>query len=885
MANGVAGGTRGASQGGDPWTCRSCAAGYVNMAWRTECRLCKAARPPRGAGTIGEAIDKAKAKAKGKEKVVAKRVRFASDVPAAAAATPAPWAQGAAKQVAEERPSGSGGAGEEVRQALLRHFGPRDGWSATLVQDLGALVLVVDAPPPAKPLAELSLQALLAREAKIKGQVSRAEAALAAVQEEQAVVAVRVAEQADVLQKRRDQLEEVAEAARARKRADLEQHTGPTPMEVGEPVEAEDCLGKVLLKGLEGLEAERERVLLLGEEGGALLAMAAEARSLVEKLAAADARAREAAAAERARAAAAAAERAAAAQEAAPAADGSVDGADGPPGDRKRVGDLDLGPELVGLDAVFDEVGMEAPPLGSRPLAADVVELVSANATAWGSAQSLVEWLHDDEGRLPVVLCLQEHRLKGKQAVARAASWMQARGFSWHGQAALPTGPGPLESSGGVAVATLRPSAAAAAPELPVHRFQACEVNLGFREPCRVISAYFITKIGRAKENIGLLAALHEFEFVGQLESPWVVMGDWNMEPVGVREWAHSAGGALVAPEEPTGGSTVVDFAVVSKVLTGFVDAAEVLLRAPTKDHVPCKVVLRGVGPAAKVQRPLSPAAFPLPLPPPVRPAPLERAFSAWSPGGGQSLKVGCQEWFEAVEAYLIDLHEIAPPSRWKGRAGRLRTQRVETEVAWKQDRKRSVGAACRRWMSFAAACARWRALQEAAPGGRCWAPLRKQREVLMAVELEWPEEGPLAGLARVVGLLSSSSRQLAVQFVQEEARRRWRLDKQRKAAEWRAWARAAATEKGGSAAYRFIKQVAVVPTVVLAGADGDDDPRMPVAGEAAVAALLEAWRPLWVKPSRAGEAAPEDWDIQESVLPPLELEDLERVLGTYREG
>eukprot|EP00959_Pyramimonas_sp_CCMP1952_P389464 8160967-Pyramimonas_sp.AAC.1 len=58
--------------------------------------------------------------------------------------------------------------------------------------------------------------------------------------------------------------------------------------------------------------------------------------------------------------------------------------------------------------------------------------------------------------------------------------------------------------------------------------------------------------------------------------------------------------------------------------------------------------------------------------------------------------------------------------------------------------------------------------------------------------------------------------------------------DKQRRAAEWRAWAQAAATERGGSAAYRFIKQVAVLPTVVHAGADGDDGPRMPVAGEAA---------------------------------------------------
>eukprot|EP00959_Pyramimonas_sp_CCMP1952_P225205 4709415-Pyramimonas_sp.AAC.1 len=80
-----------------------------------------------------------------------------------------------------------------------------------------------------------------------------------------------------------------------------------------------------------------------------------------------------------------------------------------------------------------------------------------------------------------------------------------------------------------------------------------------------------------------------------------------------------------------------------------------------------------------------------------------------------------------------------------------------------------------------------------------------------MAFELEWPEDGPLAGLpvARVMSLLRSSSCQLTAQFVQEEARRRWRLDKQRKAAEWRAWAQAAATEKGGSAAYRFIKQVA----------------------------------------------------------------------------
>ncbi|CAK0797095.1 unnamed protein product, partial [Prorocentrum cordatum] len=802
MANGAAGGARGASQGGDPWTCNACAAGYSNMAWRT----------------------------------------------------------GAAKQAAVEKPSSGGGKDEEVRLALLRHFGPREGWSAALVQDFGALVPEADVPPPAKPLAELSLQALLAREAKVKGQVGRAEAMLAAAKEEQEAAAARVAEQVGVLQKRRDQLEEVAGAVRARKRADLAQHTGPSPMEVGEPEEAGD-LGKALLKSLEGLEAERERVLQLGEDGDALLAMAAEARCLVEKLAAAGARAREAAAAERAR---------------------EVDGAAGPPGDRKRVGDLGLGPELDGLDAFFDEVGMEDE---QQREAVDVVELVSANTTAWGSAQSLVEWLHDGAGRLPEVLCLQEHRLKGKQAVARAAGWMQARGFSWHGQAAMATGPGPLESSGGVAVATLRPSAAVVTPGLPAHRFQVCEVNLGFREPCCIISSYFITKIGRAKENIGLMAALHEY--VGQLESPWLVMGDWNMEPEDVREWARSAGAALVAPGEPTCGSKVFDFAVVSKVLTGFVETVEVLLQAPTKDHVPLKVVLRGVGPAARVQRPPFPAAFPLPLPPPARPAPRERGLSAWSPGGEQPLKVGCQEWFEAVEAYLIDLHEIAPPSRWKGRADGLRAQKVMMEVAWKQDLKRSVGAACRRWMSFAAACSRWRALQEAAPGGRCAAPLRKQRQVLEAFELEWPDDGPLAGLsvARVVGLLSTSSCKLTVQFVQEEARRRWMQDKQRRAAEWRAWAQAAATERGGSAAYRFIKQVAVLPTVVHAGADGDDGPRMPVAGEAAVAALLKAWQPLWIKPSRAGEVAPEDWDIQESVLPPLELEDLERVLGADREG
>ncbi|CAK0889243.1 unnamed protein product, partial [Prorocentrum cordatum] len=767
MANGAAGGARGASQGGDPWTCNACAAGYSKTAWRTVCRLCQAARPPRGAGTIGDAIDKAKkVKAKGKAKAVAKRVRFASDGPgpSAAAATPAPWAQGAAKQAAVEKPSSGGGKDEEVRLALLRHFGPREGWSAALVQDFGALVPEADVPPPAKPLAELSLQALLAGEAKVKGQVGRAEAMLAAAKEEQEAAAARVAEQVGVLQKRRDQLEEVAEAVRARKRADLAQHTGPSPMEVGgEPEETGD-LGKALLKSLEGLEAERERVLQLGEDGDALLAMAAEARCLVEKLAAADARAREAAAAERARAAAAAAERAAAAQEAAPAAAGEVDGAAGSPGDRKRVGDLGLGPELDGLDALFDEVGMEDE---QQREAVDVVELVSANTTAWGPAQSLVEWLHDGVGRLPEVLCLQEHRLKGKQAVARAAGWMQARGFSWHGQAAMATGPGPLESSGGVAVATLRPSAAVVAPGLPAHRFQVCEVNLGFREPCCIISAYFITKIGRAKENIGLMAALHEY--VGQLESPWLVMGDWNMKPEDAREWARSAGAALVAPGEPTCGSKVFDFAVVRKVLTGFVETVEVLLQAPTKDHVPLKVVLRGVGPAARVQRPLFPAAFPLPLPPPARPAPRGRGFSAWGPGGEQPLRVGCQEWFEAVEAYLIDPHEIVPPSRWKGRADGLRAQKVMMEVAWKQDLKRSVGAACRRWVSFAAACSRWRALQEAAPGGRCAAPLRKQRQVLEAFELEWPDDVPLAGLsvARVVGLLGTSSCKLTVQFAQ----------------------------------------------------------------------------------------------------------------------
>ncbi|CAK0826850.1 unnamed protein product, partial [Prorocentrum cordatum] len=150
--------------------------------------------------------------------------------------------------------------------------------------------------------------------------------------------------------------------------------------------------------------------------------------------------------------------------------------------------------------------------------------LITANASQWSSAQTLMEWMRHDTSDvgLPQVLCVQEHRIKNQGLWSSAVRWSRQRGYELIGDFAEVTGDGPLESSGGVAVLSSLPAVKESSParlQLPGHRVVTAKVNIGLPIPLYVISLYLVTSIGLAKDNIAILASL--LSFLGGLDGPW----------------------------------------------------------------------------------------------------------------------------------------------------------------------------------------------------------------------------------------------------------------------------------------------------------------------------------------------------------------------------
>eukprot|EP00959_Pyramimonas_sp_CCMP1952_P284665 5950862-Pyramimonas_sp.AAC.1 len=76
------------------------------------------------------------------------------------------------------------------------------------------------------------------------------------------------------------------------------------------------------------------------------------------------------------------------------------------------------------------------------------------------------------------------------------------------------------------------------------------------------------------------------------------------MLPADVAGWASRAQGKVLNAGVPTCGGREIDFAICSKVVSGFVQSV-VPIEGPTvQTHIPAHVRLRGLGRQATVMRP-----------------------------------------------------------------------------------------------------------------------------------------------------------------------------------------------------------------------------------------------------------------------------------------
>eukprot|EP00972_Heterocapsa_arctica_P054245 7994625-Heterocapsa_arctica.AAC.1 len=96
--------------------------------------------------------------------------------------------------------------------------------------------------------------------------------------------------------------------------------------------------------------------------------------------------------------------------------------------------------------------------------------------------------------------------------------------------------------------------------------------------------------IGLAGINLDIMQTIGQFVML--LRTPWVLAGDWNMEPETIKAagWLHQFGGEVIAPSEHTcskGMGNTLDFFVVSCSLRPFVKSIGTWQDSPISPHSP----------------------------------------------------------------------------------------------------------------------------------------------------------------------------------------------------------------------------------------------------------------------------------------------------------
>eukprot|EP00972_Heterocapsa_arctica_P089960 13271853-Heterocapsa_arctica.AAC.1 len=87
------------------------------------------------------------------------------------------------------------------------------------------------------------------------------------------------------------------------------------------------------------------------------------------------------------------------------------------------------------------------------------------------------------------------------------------------------------------------------------------------------MSVYMKDGLGLAGINLEILERIGRFTML--LNTPWILAGDWNMEPnnIAAAGWLHQFGGELVAPEGQTcskGLGNTLDYFIVARALRPF---------------------------------------------------------------------------------------------------------------------------------------------------------------------------------------------------------------------------------------------------------------------------------------------------------------------------
>ena len=318
----------------------------------------------------------------------------------------------------------------------------------------------------------------------------------------------------------------------------------------------------------------------------------------------------------------------------------------------------DLQPVTVLADATWRQHGLWA--------------IDTFNPNAWASAKDVM--LHSPAD----ILALQEVRVHDEEQCRRLEQ--AARPCGWTASIAPASRTAAGSSSAGVAILARRGIGMAdhGAESLPCTHRDRLSVNWigGVRRGgMHVISIYLWTSEGLSERNSSLLH--HLSLLIGSLRGPWIVAGDWNVEPTVLQQagWPAKLRGQLFAPTLPTCGLRCYDFFLVDVAIAHMVVGVQAISDAGGRPHRVSRLLLDGALQRGQVRQMVKPRAIIADLPPtaPRRPPDLS-AVLATRPQA-DSLDAGFAAWYTAAEQEFTHLRGPAatPGDGFCGRASPVR--------------------------------------------------------------------------------------------------------------------------------------------------------------------------------------------------------------------
>ncbi|CAK0801439.1 unnamed protein product, partial [Prorocentrum cordatum] len=343
-------------------------------------------------------------------------------------------------------------------------------------------------------------------------------------------------------------------------------------------------------------------------------------------------------------------------------------------------------------------------------------DVLGLDGDTWGRAMEVLEAYIAREGARPHLVTVQEVR-PGPRQLENARRRARGLGYAAFLHAAAPTGQAALAHSGGVGVLVREDLQAREAqwrvPGDVKHRMIAIRVAAASGMKLLACSWYLQDGLGPKGVNLDIIGALGDLVLTEGL--PWLVQGDFNMEPGTLHElgWPALQRGAYLGPAEPTcmasGTERVHDWFASSFCLSHGVANAAALDGYALHQHKPVRLRLQHLRPDALVKVLVRPGRFPDVEAADCRAhedavvqvfrrsgrAQWQAEACSWSWEAGalpRDLPAAAYEWMEAVEGALVGIHDIQPAAyrRFLGRAaGPRRALKPMSAVAKREYRFR----------------------------------------------------------------------------------------------------------------------------------------------------------------------------------------------------